>query len=132
MTTPFGEIMKSINMKTEHLDTDFIEEHYVPFSVNKSLSYFPDSLDFAVRMDECPNLPKKAQYDFYYYGLRKRNRFARWHSPQDDPENLDVVMQYYNYSKDKAKEALKLLTEDQIKELKRRLDTGGIRKKQNV
>jgi hypothetical protein len=38
---------------------------------------------------------------------------------------LECIKQYYGYSNEKASQALKILSKDQINFIKQRLDTGG-------
>jgi hypothetical protein len=56
--------------------------------------------------------------------LRKRKRFSPW-IRKDKVTDLDCVKQYYGYSNEKASQALKVLSNEQIEFIKQRLDTGG-------
>jgi hypothetical protein len=71
-----------------------------------------------------PNLDKDMQYQFFLNSLRKRKRFSPW-LRKEKVENLNIVKQYYGYSNEKATQALRLLTNDQLTFIKKRLDTGG-------
>ena len=64
------------------------------------------------------------QYAFYINTLRKRKRFSPW-LRKDKINDLDIVKQYYGYSNEKAMQALKILSKDQIDFIKQRLDIGG-------
>jgi predicted protein tyrosine phosphatase len=64
------------------------------------------------------------QYSFYLNSLRKRKRFSPW-LRKDKITDLDIVKQYYGYSNEKAMQALKILSKDQIDFIKKRLDIGG-------
>jgi len=66
------------------------------------------------------------QYKFYLNSLRKRKRFSPW-IKKDKVENLDIVKQYYGYSNEKASQALKILSKQQLDYIKQRLDVGGMR-----
>jgi hypothetical protein len=66
------------------------------------------------------------QYQFYLNSLRKRKRFSPW-LKKDKIQNLNIVKRYYGYSNEKALQALRLLTNEQLDFIKQRLDTGGIR-----
>lgn len=127
MSSPLGVILKSINMKGELLDREFIEKEYAPFVINRSLSYFTDCILFVHELDQLPNMPVYDQYLFYYYAIPKHNRFAKWHRPKSD-KYLPIVMEYYGYSPEKAKAALAILSEAQCKELAKRVDKGGKKK----
>ncbi len=44
---------------------------------------------------------------------------------KDKVQDLEWVKQYYGYSNEKASQALKILTKEQINYIKQRLDIGG-------
>jgi len=75
-----GDFLKSINSTKKNLmDNDpNSEKFYVPFVVNKSLSYFSECLFHVNFMNKFHDLPKKMQYDYYFYTIKKKNRFAKW------------------------------------------------------
>ena len=75
-------------------------------------------------MNQYHFLPKKLQYDFYLNSLRKKKRFSPW-LRKDKVTDLESVKQYYGYSNEKACQALKILTKEQINFIKQRLDIGG-------
>jgi len=75
-------------------------------------------------MNKYPNLDKDMQYLFYLNTLRKKKRFSPW-LRKDKVTDLECVKQYYGYSNEKASQALKILTKDQINFIKQRLDIGG-------
>ena len=81
---------------------------------------------FANEMNIHNNIPKKMQYDFYLNSLRKKKRFSPW-LRQDKIKDLDYVKRYYGYSNEKAKQALRILTQEQLTFIKSKLDIGGKR-----
>ena len=101
-----------------------IDVDYVPFVVNKTLSYHPDSLIYANEMNQRQHLDKQLQFQFYLNSLRPRKRFAKWVKPVQN-EDLEAVMEYYSYSRVKAETALSVLTQDQIELIKEKLIKGG-------
>ena len=105
-------------------EDESVEKKYVPYVVNRCLSYFPDTILHINLMNEFPNLDKKMQFDFLRTGIRKKKRFSKW-LKNESPDNLDIVKRYYNYSNERAFEALSLLREEDIVELSRRMETGG-------
>jgi len=66
------------------------------------------------------------QYSFYLNSLRKKKRFSPW-LKQDKIKDLEYVKKYYGYSNEKAKQALKILTKEQINFIKSKFETGGKR-----
>ena len=120
--------LNSINFTKENLieeDPDAIKE-YPPYIVNRCLSGHLDTIMFANEMNKFPNLDKDLQYSFYLNTLRKKKRFSPW-LRKDKVTDLEIIKQYYGYSNEKALQALKILTPDQINFIKQRLDIGGTR-----
>jgi hypothetical protein len=69
-------------------------------------------------------LDKDMQYSFYLNSLRKKKRYSPW-LRQDKIKDLDYVKQYYGYSNEKAQQALKILTKEQLNFIKSKFETGG-------
>ena len=118
--------LNSINLTKEDLTEDDPEaiKKYPPFIVNKCMSAHIDCVMFANEMNRYSFLDKDMQYSFYLNTLRKRKRFSPW-LRKDKVQDLECVKQYYGYSNEKASQALKILTNEQINYIKKRLDTGG-------
>jgi len=73
-------------------------------------------------------LDKEVQFSFYINSIRKGKRYGgKWLS-QKKLKDLDYVKEYYGYSNEKAREALTILTKEQIQTIKLALDKGGRRK----
>lgn len=114
------------NNKTNLLEQEpESEKQYLPFIINRSLSYHQDAIMFANEMNKYPNLSKQAQYDFYRFGLRPRRRFSKWVKPIKDAD-VDLVAEYYNISKIRASEMVQILSKDALKEMRIHLDKGGV------
>lgn len=122
---PF-DFLKSINQsKTNLMDEDpLCEKDYEPFLVNRGLSYFNDTIAQANEMNQYPNLDKKLQYEFLLNTVRARKRFSKWFKKEED-SNLEAVKEYYHYSTEKAIQALSVLTEDELKIIRQKLEKGG-------
>jgi hypothetical protein len=114
--------LNSINLTKEDLSEDIKE--YSPYIINKCLSGNIDSVLFANEMNMNHHLDKDMQYSFYLNSLRKRKRFSPW-LRKDKITDLECIKQYYGYSNEKAFQALKILTKEQINFIKKRLDIGG-------
>ena len=120
--------LNSINFNKNNLigeDPSVIKD-YPPYIINRCLSGHLDAIMFANEMNKYPNLDKDLQYHFYLNTLRKKKRFSPW-LRKDKVTDLEIIKQYYGYSNEKALQALKILTLDQINFIKQRLDIGGIR-----
>ena len=117
--------LNSINYDKKNIMVDEYEEKKYPaFIINKCLAPFPDTLLYVNEMNRLHGLDNRLQYDFLLNSLRKRKRFAKW-LKSSKIKDLDVVKEYYGYSNEKAKQALEVLTEEQIKIIKIKLTKGG-------
>jgi len=121
---PF-EYVTAINMSKEDIMIDDIaEKAYNPFIVNRSLSYFNDTALMANEMNINHHIDNRLQFDFYINIVRKKKRFSKFMKPET-VSDVEVVKEYYGYNNEKAKQALTLLTSDQINELKKKVYKGG-------
>lgn len=114
--------LNSINFSKEDL-TDHIKE-YPPFIVNRCMSGHMDTIMYANEMNKHHFLDKDMQYSFYLNIVRKRKRFSPW-IRKDKNSDLEFVKQYYGYSTEKASQIMKILSNEQIEFIKKRLDKGG-------
>jgi len=122
---PF-DFVKSVSYDKKDIMVDDIEEKaYQPFLINKALSYHQDSVFFANEMNQRTNVDNRLQYLFFLNTLRKRQRFSSWSKPYIS-KKLDVIKKYYQISQKEAKEYVNLLSDKQLRELKKRMDFGGI------
>lgn len=129
MTDIFKEIIPSILQNKSSVVTEENEKDYVPYVVNKALSFHYDCILYANEMNKHPSLDKLLQYQYYLNTIRPYKRpFQKWHK-KDSIENLSLIKEYYNVSNDKAKEILGILTDAQIEIVKKKLEKGGINDK---
>ena len=121
---PF-EFVKAINYtKKDIMVDDLVEAEYNPFIINRSLSYFKDTILYANEINQNGHLDSRLQFDFFINIIRKRKRFSSW-LKSSEIENLNVIKEYYGYSDEKAKSVLSLLNNRQIENLKERIYKGG-------
>jgi len=122
--SPF-DYLNAINFtKQDIMIDDVTEKQYNAFMVNRGLSYFPDTVAIANEMNQYAHLDKKLQFHFLINIVRKRKRFSKWNKP-DLVRDIEVIKEYYGYSNNEAKQALSLLSPEQIKELEKKVSKGG-------
>ena len=113
--SPF-DFIKSINEKTGNMmeiDSES-ERDYIPFVVNRGLSFSADTLLYANEMNCMPMTDKRMQYDYLYHSVRKRKRYDKWVKPEVlDEDILKAVMMTYKVGSKRAVEYIRLLSEDQ-------------------
>ena len=124
--TELKDWLNSINLTKKNLiDEDpSLEKEYNPYIVNRIYSGHLDSVLFANEMNKYSFLSKKIQYDFYLNSLRSKKRFSPW-LRKDKIKDLDNVKRYYGYSDEKAKQALRILSKQQLNFIQSKFETGG-------
>lgn len=122
--SPF-DFLNSINStKVNLLDKDPENiKQYNSFLVNRSLSYFPDTVLISNEMNRLHHVDARLQYDFLINIVRKKKRFSKWDKPQST--DIECIKEYYGYSDSKAKQIIGLLTSAQLQELKNKVNKGG-------
>ena len=125
MTYELKDWLNSINFSKENLMEDpSVKKDYAPYIINRCLSGHIDCILFTNEMNLHHSLDKDMQYSFYLNIVRKRKRFSPW-LHKDKVKDLECIKQYYGYSNEKASQALKILSKEQIAFIKQRLDIGG-------
>jgi len=125
---PFDYVNSIMQNKKDLMVDEATEKEYTPFLVNRSLSYHKDCIMYANEINQRHQLDKKLQYHFLLNTVRSQKRpFAKWAKPVKS-DDLECIKQIYNFSDTKAREALRLLSDEQIQELKEKTDIGGLRK----
>lgn len=124
--SPF-DFLNAINTTKKDLlrEDPLNEKDYSPYMVNRGLSYFSDTVMMANEMNKHSGIPKKWQNDFLLTTISKKKRFSQWHKKEKNSESLQLVMDYYKYSTERAKEVLSIFTDDQIEIIKQKMYRGG-------
>lgn len=99
---------------------------YVPWITNKTLSYFEDSIMHANMMNKYAFLTNQQQFDFFLNSINKRKRFAK-QAKKIASDDVQAIADYFGYSLRRAEESMKFLTQQQIDEIKKKTDVGGVR-----
>jgi preprotein translocase subunit Sec63 len=118
---PFALINSISNSKIDILED---EKDYNAFMVNRGLSYFPDTVIYANEMNKFHHLDSRLQFDFLINIVRKRNRFSKWNKSIES-ENINAIKKYFGYSNEKARDVLPLLSNENLKTIRGRIQHGG-------
>tara|TARA_B100000927_G_scaffold281687_1_gene267489 strand:- start:201 stop:605 length:405 start_codon:yes stop_codon:yes gene_type:complete len=124
---PLKDYLNSINLSKENLmnsEDPLWEKNYPAFVINKCMSHHMDTVLYANEMNMCSHLPNRLQYDFFINIVRPRKRFSPW-GKKDKVNDLEVVKEYYGYSNEKAKQALRILSPTHLDYIKDKLNKGG-------
>ena len=122
--SPFEYLNQINHGKKDIMVDDLAERSYNGFMVNRSLSYFVDTVLLANEMNIHHHIDNRLQFDFLINIVRSKRRFAKWSKPIE-LKDLEVVKEYYGYSNDKAKAVLNILDDAQISELRYKVTKGG-------
>jgi len=93
------------------------EKKYPAYLINRYFSFMPDTLFYANELNARAYLDNKLKHHFYLHGLRKKKRFTKWFKSEEIP-NLKLIQSIYECSETKAKEYLRILSDEQINVLK--------------
>lgn len=126
---PF-DYLNAINFTKENIiqnsnNPELAEQLYVPYVVNKGLSYFIDTILLCNEINQRHYVDHKLQFDFLINTIRKRKRFSKWYKKEED-DSLDLLSKHYGYSYEKAKQVLPLLNEKELNKIKNMYYTGGL------
>jgi len=128
MSNPFDYVNAILQNKKQLIVDELTEKEYNPFLSNRSLSYHKDCIMYANEMNRRHFLDKKLQFDFLINTVRSQKRpFAKWIKSEKN-DDLECIKTIYGFSDSKAREALRLLSKEQIQKLKEQTDIGGLRK----
>lgn len=120
------DFINSINYNKKPLldDDERDEKNYLPFLVNKSFSFFPDTIFHSNEMNLRWEMDKKMQFDFYRLSVRKKKRFNTW-IKKNTEEDIEAIKKAFNYTDSKANEVLNILGPSDIEEIKLFIYEGG-------
>lgn len=121
---PF-DLIQTLSTTKKLKDDGEFDSAYIPFIINKGMSFFVDTILLANEMNMNTHLSRKQQYDFYFHSVLPRKRYSKWPKKNIEDENLEMVKQFFGYNNEKAKQALTLLNDEQIKKIKETFIKGG-------
>jgi hypothetical protein len=129
MSNPFDYVNSILQNKKNLIVDELTEKDYQPFLVNRSLSYHKDCVLYANEMNRRHFIDKKLQNDFLLNTVRSQKRpFAKW-VKSEKSDDLECIKTVYGFSETKAREASRLLSKEQIQQLKEQTQTGGLNKR---
>lgn len=103
------------------------KKDYSAWGINRTLSYYKDTILYANMMNINHTLPEKLQYHYLLNTIRPMKRkYQDMKRLKKDLQDMESVKLYYGYSNEKAKEALRILTDEQIALIKEKTEKGGV------
>lgn len=126
MSNPLSKYLKSIFETKENLleeEGSLFQKEYNPYAVNMMLSRHIDTLYYAMVLNEHPNMSKENHYLYLLSAVRPKKRFVRIDKSIESPD-IDLVMKHYGYNRSRAKEAVNILTGDDMNRIREYHDHG--------
>jgi len=122
--SPFDFLNAINDTKVNVMVDDIAEKQYLPFMVNRGLSYFLETVLYANEMNRNYHQFERLQFDYLINSVSRKRRFSKWLKPTESADLL-IVKEHYGYSNEKARSALTILSSEQLNELKKRTFKGG-------
>lgn len=112
------------NIVRDSNEPEAMEKGYNRFIVNRSFSYHRDTLFQANEINRYPDVDNLLAFEFLLNSIRPKKRFSKWSKKMQNAD-IDIIKEYYGYNDRRALEALSVLTKEQLKIIKRKLEKGG-------
>ena len=128
MTKPFDYVNAILQSKKQLIVDEITEKGYTQFLTNRALSQHKDCVLFANEMNRRHGIDKKMQNDFLLNTVRSMKRpFAKW-AKSEKNDDLECIKLVFGLSDSKAQDALRLLSKEQIQQIKEQTLRGGLGK----
>jgi len=115
----------SILQNKKYIELDGVVEHkYNSWRTNTTLSNYQDTIAFSNEMNCNYHLDSKLQYDYLFNKVRKEKRWFKKKKAKKD-DTFTLVQNYYKYNNVRTKEALRILTKEQLDIIKKKQEKGG-------
>lgn len=101
-------------------------KEYNPFMINKGLSMYIDCILAANEMNMRYHIGNEMQNAYYINTIRPGKRQKKKWPKAMLSEDMEAVMEFYGVGHRKAQEFLKVLTEQQLDLIRKRIIKGGI------
>ena len=118
-----------INGKKIEIDSD-----YDQWRINSILSKHKDTIFYVNEINKY-KVTDQMHYDYLYNSIRKYKRYSKAISKEEKKKKeqetalISLISEYYKYNTLRAKEALKVLSPEQIEYIKKKIDKdkGGVK-----
>lgn len=127
MPTLFEWLDKINTGKGVELNPDDPYKDYPTFQILQGLSQNMDTVLLANEMNKRPELPKEMQYKFLEKSVTKKKRYGKWGKAEEEgnKEDIETVSEFYQVSRPRAKEYLKLINKDELEYMRKANSKGG-------
>lgn len=105
---------------------ELAEKGYLPFIMNKGLSYYVDSILYANEMNTRHYLSSAMQYGYYINTVRSMKRPYSWPKKIKGDEDIQFLRDHYKVNIIRAKEIYSIIGPEKVNEIKKSIIQGGI------
>lgn len=129
MADLFKEVIPSILQTKKNVLVDEQDvKKYDAYIVNKALSFHMDCILHANEMNKFHGLDNDLQFQYYLNTIRSMKRkYQPWQKAEVN-KDLEPIKEYFGFSNEKAKHALRVLNDEQITLIKEKTNKGGVTK----
>lgn len=108
--TGLFDIIGFIHSKNSYPNDEEMKE-YSSYMGNRAMSQFQELIFHAEEMNERWNMPKEANFAFYYHSVPKKKRYSKWASKNNEIQGkIDIIKEYYeNLSTIRCRELIPLI-----------------------
>lgn len=127
----FGDFLTAINYTKKPLmdENPDCEKAYPAYIIRRLMSYHMDAIIPVSHLNIYHELPNKMQFDYLRLTLGKRRRFSRFAKEEKDrADKIKLISDHYDLSREKSRELLSILTDEDIEDIKKSHYKGGRRK----
>jgi hypothetical protein len=94
-----------------------VTSEYSQYLVNRNFSMFQDTILIANHGNGMNNINNEMHFKYYRNLVSRRKRFARWPKGHSS-EVINMISAHFDFSMEKTLEALSILTDQQIEQIK--------------
>ena len=116
MAHTLTELLNDINLNKKNIIRNSNDKKYSLYVVLKCLSGI-DTLLLVNELNVRSGIDSDVAYDYLISVIPKRKRYNTWIKSQTNLD-IDLIMNVYSYSREKAVQALEILTPAQIKSIR--------------
>lgn len=129
MPNLFKDILPSImQTKKSVLNTEEDYKEYNPYIINRALSKHKDCIMYANEANIYNGMDKDMHYQYMMNSIRGKKRpFEKWEKFEKNTD-IDMIKEYFSISSEKARDYLRILTEEQLIEFREWTHKGGVTK----
>jgi hypothetical protein len=121
------DFVNDLSSDKQYLYNDDTDSVYSQFMINRAMSQHLDTILLASEMNKRSGMSNEMHHDFLFYTVDKKKRFGKWAKKSEvNVEVIGWLKNHYCVGHERAIEYLKLLSDEQVKQIELKLKaTGG-------